>query len=182
MDNTKELKSILQTLLAGLNVNLMAGENHLGEVGGKVVRTTSNITTSATAYSSGDNIGGIVTVTGALRISGGNGFINAIEIWDIAAQSAAITIDFWDASPSGTYTNDAAQVIAGDSAKWLGSVSIASGDYVATGVVSRATLKGLNIPIVGNASTSIFMTLVTTGTPTYGTIAGLFVKLGIIQN
>lgn len=160
-----------------------AGEAHLGEVSGKVVRTSNTITTTnGTAYASGDNIGGIVTVTGALRISGGNGFISMIDIWDKQAQNAAITIDFWDASPSGTYTNDAAQVIVGDDGKHLGSVSIAAGDYVSTGVASRACIKNINLPIVGNASTSIYATMVTTGTPTYTSTSSLILKLGIIQN
>jgi hypothetical protein len=150
---------------------------------GKIVRTSNTVTTTnGSAYASGDNIGGILTISNALITSGGTAFINTIELWDVAAQSAAITIDFWDASPSGTYTNDAAQVIAGDQGKWLGSYSIASGDYVATGAVSRVTAKGLNIPIAGNASTNIFATLVTTGTPTYTSASGLVLKLGIIQN
>jgi len=171
----------------GVTSTLLPSENHIGQVGGTTVKRSNDITTTnGTAYASGDNIGGINTLQSAVRVAGGSGFISDIVIWDKDDEKAPLIIDFWDASPSGTYTNDAPQVIAGDEAAHLGSVAIAAGDYVTTGAIARVNLKGVNIPIKANDAaldpTDIFFTIVTTGTPTYTSELGLIVKHGIIQD
>lgn len=176
------IEALLDTPSFSVSATLLSSENFIGKTGGVLVKIANTITTSNNvAYASGDNIGNINTIVGALRVSGGSGFISDIEIWDKNAQNAPLIIDYWDLSPSGTYTDNAPEVIAGDEAKHLGTIAVAAGDYITTGAVSRVSLKGINLPIVGNGSANIFFTIATTGTPTYLSISALTMKHGIIQ-
>lgn len=163
--------------------SIAAGENHLGSMGGNSDKITNTITTTnASAYTAEDNIGGINTIANVLRVSGGTEILMDILIWDKDDQKAALQIDYWDASPSGTYTNDAGQVIVGDSAKWLGTVEVVAGDYKTTGAVAKAVLTNLGVVLKGNGSRNIFFTIKTTDTPTYTSTSGLVVKHGVLQD
>lgn len=162
---------------------LPSGENHIGAIGGNSDKLSLSITTSSTAYTANDNIGGIQTLTNLLRTSGGTGILQGISFWALANQKPNLYIDFWDASPAtGTYTNDAAQIIAGDHSSWLGQVEIGAADWKDTGVISRVSKTGLGIVLKGNASRNIYMTIQDKTGVTFGSTAGLFFKAGILQD
>lgn len=153
-----------------------------GNTGGFTAKLAFAPTTSAGAYTANDNIGGIITLANALRTSGGTAIIDSISLWALANQKPNLYIDFWDASPSGTYTNDAAQVIAGDQLKWLGMAEVAVGDWKDTGVISRCSIRPTNFGIKGNASTSIYMTIQDKTGITLGSTAGLFGYVTLLQD
>jgi hypothetical protein len=162
---------------------LPAGENHIGAIGGNTDKISNTIiTTNSSAYTAEDNVGGINTIANALRVSGGTEILMDVLIWDKDKQDAALQLDYWDASPSGTYTNDAGQVIAGDSGKWLGTVEILASDYKDTGAVGKASIKNIGLSLKGNGSRNIFFTIKTTGTPTYTSTSGLIIKHGFLQD
>lgn len=157
--------------------------NPLGaNVGGFTEKLSGSVTTSSTAYTANDNIGGIQTLTNLLRTSGGTGVLQGISFWALANQKPNLIIDFWDASPIGTYTNDSAQVIAGDHDKWLGQVEIGTSDWKDTGVISRVSKTGLGIVLKGNASRNVYMTIQDKTGVTFGSAAGLFYKVGVLQD
>lgn len=163
-------------------VALDKGENHIGSVGGNSDKISISVTTSSTAYTANDNIGGILTVTNALRVSGGTAIIQELDFWALANQKPNLYVDFWDASPSGTYTNDAAQIIAGDQSKWLGNIQVNVSDWLDTGVISRVSLRGLSLVVKGNASKDIYMTIQDKTGVTFSSVSGLFAKIGLLQD
>jgi len=160
-------------------------------IGGNTGGYTAKISTTPAlginvAYSSLDNVGGIVKIPDAVRIKNGTAIIEDIIIWDKDNQKATFQIDFWSASPSaGTYTDNSAQVIAGDQGLWLGSFPIAAADYVTTGTVATVVYRTIGLAIQPSVltSTDIFYTLkdITT-TPTYTVATSLIVKFGILQD
>lgn len=174
------IKRLLQKFTAG--IGLTAGEAHIGAIGGNTEKLSIDVTTSVGAYAANDNIGGIITLTNFLRVSGGTGILQSLQLWALANQKPNLYIDFWDASPSGTYTNDAAQVIAGDHAKHLGFVEIAAADWKDTGVISRTAFTSIGIVLKGNASRNIYMTIQDKTGVTFGSVAGLFIKASILQD
>jgi hypothetical protein len=183
MNNTDKLLIYLEDGNAYNTVLSSAGENHIGAVGGNSDKLSFTITTTnGTAYTANDNMGGIVTLTSLLRVSGGTEVLEDIILWSKENQKPNLYIDFWNASPSGTYTNDAAQVIAGDDAKWLGMVEVSVSDWLDTGTISRATLRGLSILLKGSGSTSIYMTIQTKTAITYTSVSGMVVKVGVLQD
>lgn len=164
-------KRLLEKFTAGINT------------GGFTEKLSLSITTSATAYTANDNIGGIQTLSNILRTSGGTAILNGISLWALGNQKPNLYIDFFDASPSnGTYTNDAAQIISGDHAAWLGRLEVAAADWQDTGVISRCTKTGLGIILKGNASRNIYMTIQDKTGVTFSSTAGLFIKVGALQD
>lgn len=196
-------KAILAKLTAGLTTtNAPSGTQNVS-----IVNTPTNANVSATVntgtmnvggfstrvsvtpvisaspdYSSGDNVGAIQTVASAVRSSGGTAMLTEIEIWDKAAQNSAFVIDFWDASPSGTYTDNSAEVIAGDDGKYLGSVFVSSADWVTTGAVSRCSIKGLGLILKPASGTSVYATVLTTSVPNQASTSDLIFKYSLIQD
>ena len=163
----------------GVNGNLKVG-------GFTKVAVNTITTTNGTAYAVGDNIGGINSILNAVRVTGGTGFICDLQIVDINNQRPTVEIDFFTSSPTGTYTNDAAQSFAtADALLYLGKINVATADYTSqsggsllVGIASK-TLQ--NIPFVC-AATTLFFTIRTTSVVTYSTTQSLIVKIGISQD
>lgn len=153
-------------------------------VGGFTKKILNTVTTNAIAYSIGDNIGGINTITNASRTNAGTGTLTDIIVWSKEAQTFNATIDFWSASPgAGSYVNNAAQTIVGDEAVWLGSATLSTTDFITTGTISRAHLKNLNITLGNQAARNIFFTIVTTSAPTWAVgTTGVVIVTGVEQD
>lgn len=128
-------------------------------VGGFISKSTTTLATTTGSYAAEENIGGINTVTLVARSSGAYTTLSSIDIWDLSNQKATIEIHLWDASPGGTFTDNAAEVIAGDQAKCLGHILIGGSDYTTTGAIAVATINNINKLIKTNASTSVFATV-----------------------
>lgn len=140
---------------------VLIGANIFGQVAlrGITGKSTSTIATSTGSYAAEENVGGINTVTLTVRSSGGTSALNTIDIWDLSNQKATLEIHLWNASPSGTYTDNAAQVIAGDQAKFLGRILIGGADYSTTGAVAVATVNNIGKLIKTSGSTSVYATV-----------------------
>ena len=163
----------------GVNGNLKVG-------GYTKVAVNTITTTSGLAYASGDNIGGRISILNAVRVAGGTGFICDVQVVDVTNQKPAIEIDFFTSSPTGTYTNHSAQSFAtADALLYLGKVNIAAADYTTqaggSALLSIVSKTLQNIPFVC-AATTLFYTIRTTTTPTFGSTSGLIVKVGISQD
>src|SRR5574343_194682 len=150
----------------------------------KRYKLSSSVSTSTASYESGDNIGGIITLGNGARYTAGDAVLTDLTVWDNENQKPTIVIDFWSASPSGTYTDNAAQVMAGDGGTLLFSVQVSSSDYVTTGAISRATVNAnkLRQTLAGSANRNYYITIYTTSTPTYSSANGSRIKTGFKQD
>jgi hypothetical protein len=154
-----------------------------GNVGGFTSKVSFSPTTSATAYATNDNIGGVITLTNLLRTSGGTALLDTVSIWLLNNAAPNLYIDFWDATPTaGTYTNDVAQIIAGDQAKWMGNIEITTSDWKQTGVISRCSVNPPKFCLKGNGSANIFMTIQDKTGVTLGSTAGMFGYVTALQD
>ncbi len=189
----KKLFTLILILAYSLGFSQGASEKTLKElkdavktnsvIGGVSTRISVTPTISASPdYSSGDNVGGIQSIPLAVRTSSGTATLFQLDIWDKAAQNSAFIIDFWDASPSGTYTDNAAEVIAGDDGKYLGSVYVSSADWVTTGAVSRCSIKGIGLLVKPSTGTTVYATVLTTSVPNQASTSDLIFKYSFIQD
>lgn len=168
--------------LAVLKAKLDTVNQSLRYVGFKT-KVLNSITTSTTAYTSGDNVGGIITCTNALRTTGGTGELTDFMIWSTETQTLSGVVHFWNASPSGTYTDNDAAVIAGDQTKLLGVITFGATDFTTVGAISVAHIKNLAIPISGQAARSVYYTITLTSAPTWtATTTGLYTSAGFKQD
>jgi len=159
---------------------LPAGENHLGEVGSKTLLVTATPTISTSpAYSAGDALGGLLTLTSAVRVAGGSGRIETVTIADKAKQNATIDVLFFVANPSGTTVTDNSVLTVAD-ADLLNLIGVAQ-------VVNWYSFADNSVGVVPNAGirfklgsgTSLYAPLVNRSTPTYASTSDIQLSVGI---
>jgi hypothetical protein len=142
---------------------------------GNIINVTPVISTGI--YASGDQVGGIQTISGASN--DGIGILEGITIVDLSDQSAALNILFFDELPTVASSDNAALNIADAemSGKCIGMLTIDATDYVDTSANSVATLRNLNQMFHSRGVIStVYAVVETTGTPTYGGTSDLIFK------
>lgn len=167
-DRLKTANTNLVNLLT--QIVLAAGENHLGEVGGKSFAVSVTPTVESTPdYSAGDTIGGIQTITGAARSSGKPTVLQELVLIDKANQKIALDVLFFDSSPStpstgATTTENSAFQFGVDISKFIARVPIAATDYVTINSIGIADLKNIGAVMVPSGSANLFAVVVAGGT------------------
>ena len=127
---------------------------------------------STSAYTSGNSVGGKLTLSNACRSKGGAIILNDIVVTDEANQKAALTILFFNQPLVGTVADFATPALIPDINNCIGKVTVAAADYVTLGSDSAAVAQesSLNL-LLYNAETvatqNIYFIIITTGTPTY---------------
>lgn len=165
---------------------LYGGEEHIGEVGGRIAAISLTPTITGGAYDAGDCVGGKLTFAGMSRIALGSGEIIGAVIVDKSRVGAALDLMLFDADPndgSTTLTNNSAPVIAAaDAGKLIGSFRFV--EYEDPGGVRFAQARG-SIPFSLAAGSSLWGALVLraeTGPPTYASASDLIIRLFVRQN
>ena len=149
--------------------------------GGVTVTTSASPTvTAASAYASGNCVGGLLTFANAARVS--SGLINKVVITSKSAQTAQMDLILFDANPTGTTVTDkaAVAVAVADFAKVIGSVNVLN--WTNTGTTSNGTAPGVTLPFAIPSGTSLYGILVVRGTPTFTATSDITVTLGIHQD
>ncbi len=187
--NAVALASINATLGAAIlagSGQLIAGEAHVGEVGGNAIIISPTVTTTnfATPYSAGDVVGAKLTLTNAVRVTSGSGVLDSIYVQEKGSQAAVLDILIFNADPSnGTYTDNGAFTANDtDMAMCIARIHIAAADYVATGGYTSASLGGLGKTVVASGSANLYAVIITSGTPTYAATTSLKVRFGFKRN
>lgn len=150
-----------------------------------------SVTTSAGAYSAGDQVGGISEIANVFGRAGCGAIIHSVTLQDLADQKANIQLLFFDKLPTLIGSDNAAFSISDAelTAKCIGALSIATADYVDIGSQAVATKTGLHLALrpqvnaqqgVSNGQ-SLFVVMLTSGTPTYGSGAKLNLVIGSEQ-
>ena len=127
-------------------------------------------TVDTSAYSSGDQIGTLQTITGPTSGTGSGTRIEKLVIVDKAKQKAAMKIFLFDASPTvASADNDPADISDAEMAsKAIGVISVAASDYADLSANSTATVNP-NLVVKPTAGTNaLYALMVSAGTPTYG--------------
>lgn len=148
----------------------------------KVVSVTPTISTSA--YATGDQIGGIMTLTDAVRFdsneSKGFSELVSVTILDSSKQNADIDVWFFKTSPTVTSVDNGAfaMTAANMAAQCIGVVS-AGVAYSDAAAVSVSSTCNLNLPLQVASGSNIYAIAVVRGTPTYATTSALQFQFGI---
>ncbi len=134
--------------------------------------------TTASAYSSGNVVGGKITFGAMVRAAGQGGVITAAIVRDKAGQPVPYDLILFDADPTNTTVTDksAVAVNTADLAKVIGVVQFSGvvlGAASTMGVFTTAPALGFKL----TSGTSIFGILVTRGTPIYAGTSDVSVDL-----
>lgn len=144
---------------------------------------TPTISTSP-AYTSGDCVGDLQTLSNAARVSGGSGIIQSICVLDKTQnQRAAMDLMFFDRSVTVAGDNSAVAMSDADMANCLGIVAIGGYNtaFPGTPLNSFSTLVNVGLPFVLNG-TGLFVQPVVRGTPTYVGTSDLVFIYTILQD
>ena len=148
---------------------LPAGTNVIGTVSGTTTAIIPTLAVTASAYAANQCMGGKLTLTNAMRISGGTGTWQSITITDHGNQKPLLDIILFGANPAGTYTDHSAfpTMSVADNALVLGRISIVSTDWVTIGGSAYCTKVVGAIPVKATGSANFYAAMnVTSGTPT----------------
>lgn len=146
------------------------------------------------AYTSGDYLGTVNTVSNAARFSGGGGVITSVTVLDkTQAQRSAFDILLFNSSITATTDNAASAISDADMAKCVGVISVLTTDYNTAfpgtplnSVAYKPDTKtntlpmSMAIPYYCLGSTSLYVQLIVRGTPTYTSATDLVVQLNCI--
>jgi len=158
------------------------------EVSSKV-RFFSNIAIASTssAYAASRVIGGLITVSGALRSVNRTGLVSSVFLADSNNGTAPITLLFFDSDPGATLIDNTALSVSAANmvSKCVGYVNINKSDYVQFGATSGSLAclnnVGLNLESSDPINQSIYIIAVTNGAVTLAA-SSLKLTLSIIQD
>ena len=157
-------------------------------VGGFTDSLTATPTITAGAYSSGNLLGGLLTLAGAARVNadtGGlaTGTIRTVTLTDKANQKSAVDVVFFVANPTNTTFTDhaAAAINVADLPNVAGHVSIVAGDYISLAASTNAvaTKGGLGISYKIPSGSSLYACLICRGTPTYASTSDVSLRVTV---
>lgn len=140
---------------------------------------------STSAYSMGDCVGGLQTISSAVNADGLAAYLHSITIVDESAQEADLGFIFFSENPSAsTFTDNAPlSIAAADRDKILGVVAADNADYfpIASGL-SSASLRGLGLSLdTGAEGNDLFVAIIANGVVTYAGTDDLIFRFGLAQ-
>lgn len=157
------------------------------------ISVTPTVSTTP-AYTSGDCLGGLMTLSNAARFTGGGGTIQSVRVLDkTQAQRAAMDLFFFQTSVSPAGDNAPAAFSDADMANCVGVISILTTDYntAFAGVPLNSVAfkpdtktntlpQAMAIPYYCSAGTSLYCQAIVRGTPTYTSTSDLVFQFCLV--
>lgn len=161
-------------------VTLRPSSNFLGAVGGSSISIESTLTVTAAAYSAGNDVGGLITLTNAMRISGGTGVLQNLLVVDHSNQKPTLDILFFKSTPAATFTDKSAfpTLSQADDALVVCRVSIAATDWVTVGGSGFASPVFQPKVVAASGSANLLMAVNTSSAPTFAATTDIMITTG----
>jgi hypothetical protein len=152
--------------------------------GGITVEVQAAPAVTAAAYSSGQCIGGLITLNGALRADGpGSGLLQSVAAIFNSAQSAEVDVVLFSANPSASTFNDhaTASLAAADAAKVIFAGAMTLPISIGTPVLYQALNIAKDI-VAAAGATMLYAALIARGALTPTATTDLTVTFGFLQD
>ncbi len=152
---------------------------------GKVISVTPNLASFATPYSSGDVLGSVNKIPGAVDYKGATSLLLSLVVTDSINLKKDIDLVFFSKAPANTVGADNAAYALNDAdlPYVLGRVSIVAADYVSSSTNNaEVTLKNLFLMLQAYVGTQdIYFVAVARAAATYTAASNLTFKFGLEQ-
>jgi hypothetical protein len=156
-----------------------AGESHVGTFGGEGKLTLITPVLDTSVYATNDVLF-VATAFNGARVAGGRAYLQSLVAVDADDQGQAMEFYFFSEAVTLGTINSAPSISDADASKFLGMVSVSTGDWIDLGGVRVATLRGIGLMMVPKSdSTNLYVAGITRGTPTH-TASGLQLSAGMI--
>ncbi len=178
---------VLVDLNTGLPVAVgtpTASEAHIGQVSEdmNIISVTPTITASS-PYASGNSVGGKITIASALRVSGGTGMLQSLQLIDKSNSKPALYVAFFNADPTAaTLTDKTAFVYSTDITKQIRLISISSGDWVTVNSIATCDIGSIGRIVKATTGTSLYAAVILNGsTPTFASSSDIILNFGFFR-
>jgi hypothetical protein len=165
-------------------VGLNAGTNMIGSttVPG-VVTKNPTVTVTAGAYTTGQVVGGLLTITNTFRTSGGSGTILNVGVSVKTALTAPFDVIFFGTNPSNsTFTDNASLAVNVADLPFIAGI-VHCTDLVSLGTPQILQAYNVNIPVKnGSSNTSLYAVIVIRGAETFASTSALGLNVQFQQN
>lgn len=143
---------------------------------------TITFTLDTSAYGTGDLLADTQELANALDVSGGGGLLQSIKLTDKDDQTAAaMTVYILKSNVSLGTENSAPSISDTNADEIIGRIDLGSGDWTDVGGAKIAYKTNLGIPVRVSTGTSLYVALVTAGTPTQ-TASGITGVFGVLAD
>lgn len=178
------LPALGQATMANSLPVVMASDQSLITVGGSTVQVTVTPTITAGAYTSGYSLGGIQTITSALRSINNTGTLVSVRVVDRANQKKAMDLLIFNANPAnGSYTDHAAPTYNNtDMGMLVRVVSIAATDWTTFGTYGVCDIDVKKEVKCNASNTNLYAVAIIRDTPTFASTQDLEFKYGIYRD
>jgi hypothetical protein len=140
-------------------------------------------TVTAGAYAAGDVVGGELTLTSAMRTSGGSGILHSLLVYTEDGETPELLFLIFDSAPGASLADNAAYAwTSGDWDKLLGVVKVLTADYQVIGGDGVASLRAIGLPVKASGSADLFCYIVCTGAPTFAATTDLTLLFGFLTD
>jgi len=165
---------------ASVDVEITAGETHIGQVGGESGTTLATPTLAvAGLYASGDALGGIMEFVGVGRLTGKCAVLKNLDSKDVTTQVFDIELWLIDRTFTAATDNDPFSVSDEDLAHWVCTITTANGDWFVSASQSVASVEVSKV--VNPNDRSLFGQFVVRGAATYSD-GDLTARLSFMQD
>lgn len=152
------------------------------DVVGLSTRVGVVLTTTTDALTAGEVVADTQEIANVMRENAGTGLLHSLSVVDKDDQGAALTLFFLNSSASLGTENSTPSIGDSDAETILGWVDVSAADYKDLGGVRVASVKNVGLGLQsGAATTSIYVAVTTSGTPTYAT-SGLELYLHVLRD
>lgn len=147
---------------------------------GKQTVVAAQPTVTAGAYATGNDVGGKITLAGAVNAVPASGLLQKVAVKFKSAQTAPFDVVIFDADPTSTTITDktAFSVAVADFQKVQGVVHVT--DCTTLGTVSYCIASGLALPLKPSTGTTLYAAIVTRGTPTFASTSDVSIAFAFI--
>jgi hypothetical protein len=151
-------------------------------VSGQSVEITASPTVTASAYTAGYVLGGVLALAGAVRSGPLSGVLNSIRVSAKSVQTTALKVYLFNANPASSTLADhgAPSIAAADVAKLIGVYTLSSTDS-GLGTHTEWTLDGIG-KVLQLPATTLYVVPVAVGTPTPASTSDFTFGFGIAQD
>lgn len=153
-------------------------------MGGNGMTLEKNLLVTAGAYSAGDQVGQLVRFDDVALFDGGGGVITHVVFVDDAGQDVDLEAHFFNVAPVDAGDNAAFAPGEAGLEGWLGAycTTNSTDGWLAAGTPSVCSVEKIVRWDCPTASKSLWMLIVTRGTPTFAATDDITIRVGILQD
>lgn len=152
----------------------LGNNGYLGNISRKLKTVTVQPPISTTAYVVGQVIGGVMTLTGALRAAILSGTWMGVQVVEKSTQKAPMDIVLFTSNPTAAnFADKAVPTWANDYDKMIGITNIVAANYSTLSTSSGVCLGNL-CKRVTSTTGNLYAVAICNGTPTYASVSHLY--------